>query len=110
MCVFCEIVNGNIPSTKVYEDDMMLAFKDLNPQAPVHILAVPKVHIDSANGINAENSKYVAHIFEKLPEIAKSQGIESYRIINNCGADAGQTVMHLHFHLLGGVQMEEGLL
>ena len=110
MCVFCEIVNGNIPSTKVYEDDMMLAFKDLNPQAPVHILAVPKVHIDSANGITAENSKYVAHIFEKLPEIAKSQGIESYRIINNCGADAGQTVMHLHFHLLGGVQMEEGLL
>ena len=110
MCVFCEIVNGNIPSTKVYEDDMMLAFKDLNPQAPVHILAVPKVHVDSANGINADNSKYVAHIFEKLPEIAKSQGIESYRIINNCGADAGQTVMHLHFHLLGGVQMEEGLL
>jgi histidine triad (HIT) family protein len=110
MCVFCEIVNGNIPSTKVYEDDMMLAFKDLNPQAPVHILAVPKIHIESANGITAENSKYVAHIFEKLPEIAKSQGIESYRIINNCGADAGQTVMHLHFHLLGGVQMEEGLL
>jgi histidine triad (HIT) family protein len=110
MCVFCEIVNGNIPRTKVYEDDMMLAFKDLNPQAPVHILAVPKIHIESANGITAENSKYVAHIFEKLPEIAKSQGIESYRIINNCGADAGQTVMHLHFHLLGGVQMEEGLL
>ncbi len=89
---------------------MMLAFKDLNPQAPVHILAVPKLHIDCANDINAENSKYVAHIFEKLPQIAKSQGIESYRIINNCGADAGQTVMHLHFHLLGGVQMEEGLL
>ena len=83
MCVFCEIINGNIPSTKVYEDDMMLAFKDLNPQAPVHILAVPKEHIESVNGITAENSKYVAHIFEKLPEIAKEQGISSYRIINN---------------------------
>ncbi len=110
MCVFCEIINGNIPSTKVYEDDMMLAFKDLNPQAPVHILAVPKEHICCANAINEENSKYVAHIFEKLPGIAKSQGIESYRIINNCGDDAGQTVKHLHFHLLGGVKMEEGLL
>jgi histidine triad (HIT) family protein len=110
MCVFCEIIKGNIPSTKVYEDDKILAFKDLNPQAPVHILAVPKVHIESANGINEENSEYVAHIFEKLPLIAKEQGIDSYRIINNCGPAAGQTVMHLHFHLLGGVQMEEGLL
>ena len=110
MCVFCEIVKGNIPSTKVYEDDMMVAFKDLNPQAPVHILAVPKEHIDCANSVNEENSKYVSHIFEKLPEIAKEQGIESYRIINNCGEDAGQTVMHLHFHLLGGVKMEEGLI
>ncbi len=110
MCVFCEIINGNIPSDKVYEDDMMVAFKDLNPQAPVHILAVPKEHICCANAINEENSKYVAHIFEKLPEIAKAQGIESYRIINNCGEDAGQTVKHLHFHLLGGVKMEEGLI
>ena len=110
MCVFCEIINGNIPSDKVYEDDMMIAFKDLNPQAPVHILAVPKEHICCANAINEENSKYVAHIFEKLPEIAKAQGIESYRIINNCGEDAGQTVMHLHFHILGGVKMEEGLI
>ena len=110
MCVFCEIVKGNIPSTKVYEDDMMVAFKDLNPQAPVHILAVPKEHIGCANEINESNSAYVAHIFEKLPEIAKSQGIESYRIINNCGEDAGQSVMHLHFHLLGGIKMEEGLL
>lgn len=110
MCVFCEIINGNIPSTKVYEDDMMVAFKDLNPQAPVHVLAVPKEHICCANAVTAENSKYVAHIFEKLPEIAKSQGIDSYRIINNCGDDAGQTVKHLHFHLLGGIKMEEGLL
>lgn len=110
MCVFCEIVKGNIPSTKVYEDDMILAFKDLNPQAPVHVLVVPKEHISSANDVNAENSKYVAHIFEKIPEIAKAQGIESYRIINNCGEDAGQTVKHLHFHILGGVKMEEGLI
>ena len=110
MCVFCEIVKGNIPSSKVYEDEMIVAFKDLNPQAPVHILVVPKEHIACANDINSENSAYVAHIFEKLPEIAKSQGIESYRIINNCGDDAGQTVKHLHFHLLGGVKMEEGLL
>ena len=110
MCVFCEIINGNIPSTKVYEDDMMVAFKDLNPVAPVHILAVPKEHIECANDINADNSKYVAHIFEKLGEIAKSLGIESYRIINNCGGDAGQTVMHLHFHLIGGVKLGEGLI
>lgn len=110
MCVFCEIIAGNIPSTKVYEDDMMVAFKDLNPVAPVHILAVPKEHIECANGINAENSKCVAHIFEKLPEIAKSLGIDSYRIINNCGEDAGQTVMHLHFHLIGGTKLGEKLI
>lgn len=110
MCVFCEIINGNIPSTKVYEDDMMVAFKDLNPVALVHILCVPKEHIESANAITAENSKYVAHIFEKIPEIAKSQNVESYRIINNCGEDAGQTVKHLHFHLIGGVNMGEKLL
>lgn len=110
MCVFCEIIKGNIPSTKVYEDDMMLAFKDINPAAPVHILCVSKEHIECANEINTENSKYVAHIFEKIPEIAKSQGIGSYRVINNCGADAGQTVMHLHFHLLGGMELGEKLI
>ncbi len=110
MCVFCEIAKGNIPSTKVYEDDMILAFKDLNPQAPVHVLVIPKEHIDCANDITADNSEYVKRIFEKIPEIAKSQGIESYRLINNCGEDAGQTVKHLHFHILGGVKMEEGLL
>lgn len=110
MCLFCEIINGNIPSTKVYEDDMILAFKDINPVAPVHILVTPKEHIACVNNITAENSKYVAHIFEKIPEIAKSQGIESYRVINNCGEDAGQTVMHLHFHIIGGVEMGEKLL
>lgn len=110
MCLFCEIINGNIPSTKVYEDDMIYAFKDINPVAPVHVLVTPKFHIESANNVNGENSKYVAHIFEKIPEIAKSLGIESYRVINNCGADAGQTVMHLHFHLVGGIEMGEKIL
>lgn len=110
MCIFCEIAKGNIPSTKVYEDDLMVAFKDLNPQAPVHILAVPKEHIACANDVNEENSRYIAHIFAKLPEIAQSQGITSYRIINNCGEDAGQSVMHLHFHLLGGKGLGEKLI
>lgn len=110
MCVFCEIIAENIPSTKVYEDDMILAFKDINPVAPVHVIVVPKEHIESANDVNGENSKYVAHIFEKMPEIAKSQGISSYRIINNCGEDAGQTVKHLHFHLIGGVSLGEKII
>lgn len=110
MCLFCEIIAGNIPSTKVYEDDMILAFKDIAPVAPVHIIVVPKVHIESANDVTAENSKYVAAIFEKIPEIAKSQGIDSYRIINNCGEDAGQTVKHLHFHIIGGVKMGEKII
>lgn len=110
MCLFCEIINGNIPSNKVYEDKMVYAFKDINPVAPVHVLVVPKVHIDSVNELTPETSKYVAHIFEKIPEIAKSQGIDSYRIINNCGKDAGQSVMHLHFHLIGGVELGEKIL
>ncbi len=110
MCIFCEIIQGNIPSTKVYEDDMILAFKDINPVAPVHTIIVPKKHIECANDINGENSEYVAHIFEKIPEIAKLQGITSYRLINNCGEDAGQTVKHLHFHLIGGVALGEKII
>ena len=110
MCLFCEIINGNIPNNKVYEDEMIYAFRDINPVAPVHILIVPKVHIDSVNGVTEENSKYVAHIFEKMPEIAKNEGISSYRVINNCGKDAGQTVMHLHFHLIGGIELGEKIL
>ena len=110
MCLFCEIIEGNIPSTKVYEDDMILAFKDINPVAPIHTVIVPKEHIDSANGVNAKNSKYIAHIFEKIPEIARLQGIDSYRIINNCEEDAGQTVMHLHFHLVGGTKLGEKIV
>lgn len=110
MCIFCEIIEGNIPSTKVYEDDKILAFKDINPVAPVHIVVVPKIHIEGANDVSADNSSYIAAIFEKIPEIAKSQGIDSYRIINNCGEDAGQTVKHIHFHIIGGVNMGEKLL
>lgn len=110
MCLFCEIVAGNIPSTKVYVDDMILAFKDINPVAPVHIVVVPKLHIENVNGITEENSKYVSHIFEKIPEIAKSQGIDSYRVINNCGEDAGQSVMHLHFHIVGGTKLGEKII
>lgn len=110
MCIFCEIIEGNIPSTKVYEDDKILAFKDINPVAPVHIVVVPKIHIEGANDVSADNSSYITAIFEKIPEIAKSQGIDSYRIINNCGEDAGQTVKHIHFHIIGGVNMGEKLL
>jgi histidine triad (HIT) family protein len=102
-CVFCAIANGEIPSTKVYEDDTILAFKDLNPQAPVHILVVPKEHIKWGYDITPENSAVVAHIFEIIPVIAKEQGLTNgYRVINNCGESAGQSVLHLHFHILGG--------
>lgn len=102
-CLFCKIVSGAIPSTKVYEDETVLAFRDIAPQAPTHVLVIPKAHIDSCNGISAENSNVVAHIFEVIPEIAKAEGlVNGYRVVSNCGADAGQTVPHLHFHILGG--------
>ena len=102
-CIFCKIASGEIPSTKVYEDDKILAFKDLDPQAPVHLLVIPKEHIKWAYDVTAENSAVIAHIFEKIPEIAKSQGLsDGFRIVNNCGAPAGQTVHHIHFHLMGG--------
>ena len=107
-CIFCMIVEGKIPSKKAYEDDEILAFYDINPQAPVHILVIPKVHIPSVDGINAENSGVVAKIFEKIPEIAKSAGlVNGYRVISNCGADACQSVPHLHFHILGGAPLSE---
>ena len=105
-CLFCKIVSGVIPSTKVYEDEMILAFRDIAPQAPTHILVVPKTHIESCNGITAENSAVVARIFEVIPQLAKAEGLENgYRVVSNCGADAGQTVQHLHFHILGGKQL-----
>ena len=102
-CLFCKIIKGDIPSTKVYEDEQVYAFRDINPQAPTHILVIPKAHIDSVNGITAENSAVVAHIFQVIPQIAAAEGLSGgYRVVSNCGADAGQTVFHLHFHILGG--------
>lgn len=103
-CLFCKIINGDIPSECVYQDDFVYAFKDIDPVAPVHILIVPKEHIASANEITAENSAVVSKIFEAAAIIAKENGLDAngYRIVNNCGELAGQTVMHLHFHLIGG--------
>ena len=105
-CLFCKIVAGEIPSTKVYEDDNVLAFRDIAPQAPTHILVIPKCHIGSVAEITAENSAVVAHIFEVIAGVAKAEGLENgYRVVSNCGEHAGQTVHHLHFHILGGRQL-----
>ena len=101
--IFCEIAAGEIPSTKVYEDDTVVAFNDLDPQAPVHVLIIPKEHIASAAEINESNSAVVAHIFEVAAKIAAEKGLkDGFRIVNNCGDSAGQSVKHLHFHLMGG--------
>ena len=109
-CLFCKIVAGEIPSSKVYEDDRVYAFRDINPMAPVHILIVPKVHVPSADGVTAENSASVARIFEVIPYIAASEGLTTgYRVITNCGEDGCQSVKHLHFHLLGGKKLSEKL-
>ncbi len=107
-CLFCKIIAGEVPSAKVYEDEFVYAFKDISPIAPVHYLIVPKTHISCAKEITAENSSVVAKVFEAAAKIAANEGIESYRIINNCGEDAGQTVMHLHFHMVAGVKMGWG--
>ncbi len=102
-CLFCKIIKGDIPSSKVYEDDTVYAFNDIDPQAPVHILIIPKEHIKSAAEINADNSAVVAHIFEVAAKIAKEKGLaDGFRIVTNCGDSAGQSVKHLHFHLLSG--------
>lgn len=102
-CIFCKIAAGEIPSTKVYEDDTVVAFNDLDPQAPVHVLIIPKEHIASAAEINESNSAVVAHIFEVAAKIAAEKWLkDGFRIVNNCGDSAGQSVKHLHFHLMGG--------
>ena len=102
-CLFCKIVAGEIPSTKVYEDETVLAFRDIAPMAPTHILVIPKAHISSVAEISAENSGVVAHIFEVIPQIAKAEGLENgFRVVSNCGEDGCQSVRHLHFHILGG--------
>ncbi len=107
-CLFCKIIEGAIPSTKVYEDDAVYAFRDIEPQAPEHIIIVPKEHMTSANDITAENSAVIGKIFETAAKIAKDLGFaeKGYRIVNNCGEDGGQTVGHIHFHLLAGRNLQ----
>ncbi len=105
-CLFCKIIAGDIPSNKVYEDEMVYAFRDINPQAPTHILVIPKAHMASVAEVNGENSGVVARIFEVIPRIAEAEGLTNgYRVVSNCGPDAGQTVGHLHFHILGGREL-----
>ena len=109
-CIFCKIIAGEIPSSKVYEDEYCYAFRDINPQTPVHVLVVPKQHVASADEINAENSRFVAAIFEAIPKIAAAEGlVNGYRVITNCGEDACQTVKHLHFHVMGGRRLPEDM-
>ena len=111
-CLFCKIIKGDIPSTKVYEDEFVYAFKDINPEAPVHILVVPKKHIKSINEIEEIDENLIGKIFLAIEKIAKEQGVaeQGYRVISNCGKDAGQTVMHLHFLILGGRKLGEKIL
>ncbi len=103
-CIFCKIINGEIPCNKVYEDDKVLAFKDINPEAPIHVLLIPKIHIASINDLNHQDSHLISHIFLTIQNIAKELGIHEsgYRVVTNTGKDGGQTVNHMHFHLLAG--------
>lgn len=110
-CLFCKIAAGEIPSAKVYEDDCVYAFRDINPQAPTHILVIPREHMSGVSAVTAENSAAVARCFEAISEIARREGLDNgYRVISNCGAGAGQTVFHLHFHILGGKSLGEKLV
>lgn len=107
-CLFCKIIDGDIPSTKVFENEYVYAFRDINPQMPVHIIVVPKLHMASVDEVSSENSSYIAKIFEAVPEIAKAEGLSNgYRVITNCGEDACQSVKHIHFHILGGAKMAD---
>ena len=111
-CLFCKIIAGDIPSAKVYEDELCYAFRDIAPQAPTHILVVPREHIPSCAAITAENAALVGHIFTVIAAIARSEGLEQsgYRVISNAGPDAGQTVPHLHFHILGGKRLNDQMV
>ncbi|MGN1002466.1 MAG: histidine triad nucleotide-binding protein [Oscillospiraceae bacterium] len=110
-CLFCKIIAGDIPSTKVYEDETVLAFRDIAPQAPTHILVIPKAHIRSVSDIDEENLPYAAHCLAVIGKIAEQEGLSGgYRVISNCGPDSGQTVPHLHFHILGGKPMSEKMV
>lgn len=111
-CIFCKILKGDIPSSKVYEDEYVLGFRDISPVTPVHVLVVPKIHIKNVNEINEENAIYLEKIFKAIKEVAKVCNVaeSGYRVITNCGKDAGQTVEHLHFHVLGGECIGEKLI
>ena len=110
-CLFCKIAAGEIPSTKVYENESVYAFRDIAPQAPTHILIIPKAHIESAAAVDGSNSALVAKCFEAIAEIAKAEKLDGgFRVISNCGDDAGQTVHHLHFHILAGKKMGEKMV
>ena len=107
-CLFCAIIKGDIPSSKVYEDELCFAFRDINPQAPTHVLVVPKEHIGSVDEIDVKNSATVGHIFTVIPKIAAELGLgEGYRVVTNIGENGRQSVKHLHFHILGGAQLSE---
>ena len=106
-CIFCKIIKGEIPSSKVYEDEEILAFNDINPMAPVHILVIPKKHIESANDIEQTDELLIGKMFTVIKKLAKENHLDNgYRIVNNCGEDGGQAVKHLHFHLLGGRKLK----
>lgn len=104
-CLFCKIAKGDVPSQKVYEDELCYAFYDIDPQAPVHFLVIPRAHIESCGAVTGDNSAVVAHIFEVISKATKEQGISSFRVVSNCGERAGQSVPHLHFHVLAGRDM-----
>lgn len=109
-CLFCDIIKGDIPSTKVYEDDLCFAFRDIAPQAPTHILVIPKAHIPSAAAVTAENAALVSHLMTVIPQIAAAEGLTGgWRLVSNVGDDAGQTVKHLHFHILGGKRLSDNM-
>ena len=104
-CLFCKIAAGQIPSNKVYEDELCYAFYDIDPQAPTHFLVIPKAHIASVSAVTEENSTVVAHIFAVIAKVTKQLGLDSYRVVSNIGEQAGQSVFHLHFHVLSGRDM-----
>jgi histidine triad (HIT) family protein len=105
-CLFCRIADKDIPSDLIYEDELVVAFKDINPQAPVHFLVVPKIHIGTLDDISTVQDPLIAHIMRLIPKLVKDQGITNgYRVVNNCGSDGGQTVHHIHFHVLGKREM-----
>ncbi len=109
-CIFCKIIEGEIPSKKVYEDEAVYAFYDINPSAPVHVLVVPKTHMESLNTVDEGNIQTVSNVLLSIPKIAEQLGLlNGYRVITNCGTDGGQTVPHLHFHILGGKKLSEKL-